>query len=75
MNEDNKKKGKKYLVIGVLILFLSVLGVSVAYYLARVQSTLNGRAAGTELTINVEKLSTSANMDLIPLDNDLETLN
>ena len=75
MEERKMKKSTKYLVIGVLVLFLSILGASVAYYLARVSGNLSGRAAGTELTINVEKLSTNANMDLIPLDNDLETLN
>ena len=75
MEEKRMKKSTKYLVIGVLVLFLSILGASMAYYLARVSGNLSGRAAGTELTINVEKLSTNANMDLIPLDNDLETLN
>ena len=73
-NNPKMKKSTKYLLIGTLVLFLSIFGASMAYYLARVQGTLNGRAAGTELTINVEKLSTNANMGLIPLDNDLETL-
>ena len=71
---NNRKKGKRYLVIGIIFLSLAILGTSVAYYLARVQSTLNGRAAGTELEISVTKLSTNATGDLIPLDNDLETL-
>ena len=73
-NNPKMKKSTKYLLIGTLVLFLSVLGASVAYYLARVQGTLNGRAAGTELAIQVQKISSNANMDLIPLDNDLETL-
>ena len=73
--ERKMKKSTKYLLIGTLVLFLSVLGASVAYYLARVSGNLSGRAAGTELAINVEKLSSKATGDLIPLDNDLETLN
>ena len=68
------KKSTKYLLIGVLVLFLSILGASMAYYLARVQGSLNGRAAGTELAIQVTKLSNNATGDLIPLDNDLDTL-
>ena len=72
--QTKMKKSTKYLLIGTLVLFLSVLGASVAYYLARVQGNLSGRAAGTELDVQVQKLSTNANMDLIPLDNDLETL-
>ena len=73
-NNPKTKKGTKYLLIGTLILFLALLGASVAYYLARVQGSLSGRAAGTELEISVTKLSTNATGDLIPLDNDLETL-
>ena len=73
-NNPKMKKSTKYLLIGTLVLFLSILGASVAYYLARVSGNLSGRAAGTELDINVEKLSSNATGDLIPLDNDLETL-
>ena len=72
--ERKMKKSTKYLLIGTLVLFLSILGASVAYYLARVSGSLSGRAAGTELDVQVQKLSSNANMDLIPLDNDLETL-
>ena len=74
--EQNIKKGKKYLVIGVLVLFLAILGSSVAYYLARVQGSLSGNAAGTGLDLVITPLSTGANAngDLIPLDNDKETL-
>ena len=74
MENDNIKKGKKYLVIGVLVLFLAILGSSVAYYLARVQGSLSGKAAGTGLDLTITPLSTSANGDLIPLDNDKDTL-
>ena len=73
-NNPKMKKSTKYLLIGTLVLFLSILGASLAYYLARVQGTLNGRAAGTELDVQVQKLSSNATGDLIPLDNDLETL-
>ena len=73
--ERKMKKSTKYLLIGTLVLFLSILGASVAYYLARVSEEFGGSAAGTELAINVEKLSSKATGDLIPLDNDLETLN
>ena len=74
--QQNIKKGKKYLLIGVLVLFLAILGSSVAYYLARVQGTLSGRAAGTGLDLTITPLSTGANAngDLIPLDNDKDTL-
>ena len=72
--QTKMKKSTKYLLIGTLVLFLSILGASVAYYLARVSGNLSGRAAGTELDVQVQKLSSNANMDLIPLDNDLETL-
>ena len=72
--QQNIKKGKKYLLIGVLVLFLAILGSSVAYYLARVSGTLSGRAAGTGLDLTITPLSTSATGDLIPLDNDTETL-
>ena len=72
--ERKMKKSTKYLLIGTLVLFLSILGASVAYYLARVSGNLSGRAAGTDLDLTITKLSTSANDDLIPLDNDLETL-
>ena len=74
MEERKKKKSTKYLLIGTLVLFLSILGASMAYYLARVSEEFGGKAAGTELAINVEKLSSNATGDLIPLDNDLETL-
>ena len=76
MENENIKKGKKYLLIGVLVLFLAILGSSVAYYLARIQGSLSGSAAGTGLDLTITPLSTSANAngDLIPLDNDKETL-
>ena len=74
MEENKTKKKNKYLLIGVLILFLSILGASVAYYLGRVSGNITGNAAGTEMTLNIEKLSTSANEDLIPLDNTVEML-
>ena len=73
-NKTKMKKSTKYLLIGTLVLFLSVLGASVAYYLARVQGTLNGRAAGTGLSLTIDMVS-DTDGDLIPLDNDEETLN
>ena len=72
--QTKMKKSTKYLLIGTLVLFLSILGASVAYYLARVQGTLNGRAAGTGLSLTIDMVS-STDGDLIPLDNDVETLN
>ena len=74
MEKENIKKGKKYLLIGVLILFLAILGSSVAYYLARVQGSLSGNAAGTGLSLTIDMVS-DTDGDLIPLDNDVETLN
>ena len=74
MENENIKKGKKYILIGVLVLFLAILGSSVAYYLARVQGSLSGRAAGTGLSLTIDMVS-DTDGDLIPLDNDVETLN
>ena len=73
-NKTKMKKSTKYLLIGTLVLFLSVLGASVAYYLARVHGNLSGRAAGTGLSLTIDMVS-STDGDLIPLDNDVETLN
>ena len=73
-NQTKMKKSTKYLLIGTLVLFLSILGASMAYYLARVQGSLSGKAAGTGLNLTITPLSTSAIGDLIPLDNDPETL-
>ena len=57
--QTKMKKSTKYLLIGTLVLFLSILGASVAYYLARVQGNLSGRAAGTELNVQVQKISSN----------------
>ena len=73
-NKTKMKKSTKYLLIGTLVLFLSILGASMAYYLARVSGNLSGRAAGTGLSLTINKVS-STDGDLIPLDNDVETLN
>ena len=43
-NQTKMKKSTKYLLIGTLVLFLSILGASMAYYLARVQGSLSGKA-------------------------------
>ena len=72
--QTKMKKSTKYLLIGTLVLFLSILGASMAYYLARVSGNLSGKAAGTGLSLTINKVS-STDGDLIPLDNDEETLN
>ena len=63
------KKSTKYLLIGTLVLFLSILGASMAYYLARVSGNLSGRAAGTGLSLTIDMVS-DTDGDLIPLKNE-----
>ena len=69
------EKKKMYMVFGIVMLIIALAGSAYAYYSASASATISGTAGGGNLTINVERLSTSANGDLIPLDNDTTTLN
>ena len=69
---DNKKV---YMIFGIVILIIAIAGSAYAYYSATASATISGTAGGGNLTINVKRVSTSANDSLIPLDNDITTLN
>lgn len=68
------EKNKLYMVIGIIILILSIAGSAYAYYSASASATISGTAGGGNLTLKVEKLSTGATKDLIPLDNTIDML-
>lgn len=67
-------KNKLYMVIGIIILILSIAGSAYAYYSASTSATISGTAGGGNLILKVEKLSTGATKDLIPLDNTTDML-
>lgn len=62
------------MIIGIIILILSIAGSAYAYYSASASATISGTAGGGNLTLKVEKLSTGATKDLIPLDNTTDML-
>ena len=70
-------KKKMYMIFGIVILIIAIAGSAYAYYSAVAvdNTTVSGTAGGGNLTINVEKLSTSATGSLVPMDNDTTTLN
>jgi len=68
------EKNKLYMVIGIIILILSIAGSAYAYYSASASATISGTAGGGNLILKVEKLSTGATKDLIPLDNTTDML-
>ena len=71
-----KKLDKKmYMIFGIVMLIIAIAGSAYAYYSASASAKISGTAGGGNLTINVEKLSTSATGSLVPLDNDTTTLN
>ena len=75
--EDISHKVFLYIVIVLIIIVVTVVGTTLAYFSAFIQNDtdIKGNTGSTSLDIQINKLSTSANLDLIPLDNDLETLN
>ena len=68
-------KKKMYMIFGIVILIIAIAGSAYAYYSATASATISGTAGGGNFTINVEKLSTSATGSLVPMDNDVTTLN
>lgn len=75
--EDISHKVFLYIVIVLIIIVVTVVGTTLAYFSAFVQNDtdIKGNTGSASLDLQVTKISTSANLDLIPLDNDLETLN
>ena len=69
------EKKKMYMIFGIVMLIIAIAGSAYAYYSASASAKISGTAGGGNLTINVEKLSTSATGSLVPLDNDTTTLN
>lgn len=73
---EKKKVNKSiiYMISGIIVLLLAIAGSAYAYYSASATGEIVGSAAGAGLELTIEKLSTSANGALIPLDNDVSTL-
>lgn len=77
MNEKKKiNPSLIYAIVGITILIVAVIGSTYAYYTASVQNTtdIKGTSAGAGLDLKINKLSTSATGDLIPLTNTPESL-
>lgn len=73
----NIDKKKLYMIIGIMLLILSLSGSAYAYFsaIAVDETTVSGTAAGgADLDLVVNKISTGANSDLIPLDNTTDML-
>lgn len=75
--DDIRKKLFLYIVLVIIIIIVTVVGTTLAYFGAGVSNNtvITGNTGTADLSLTVTKISTSASMDLIPLDNDLETLN
>lgn len=73
---EKKKVNKSiiYMISGIIVLLLAIAGSAYAYYSASASATISGTAGGGNLTLKVDKLSTSATKDLIPLDNTTDML-
>jgi len=80
MMENNTKKQNAsliYAIIGVITLIIAVAGATYAYYAASVTDTTNvtGTAGGGAApTMTIQKISTDATGNLIPIDMDVNTL-
>lgn len=68
--ENNNGKGIFYGVIGVATLVVAIIGATFAYFTATASNnnTIAGNAATVGLKVAVEKVTTQATGDLIPLD-------
>ena len=68
--ENNNGKGIFYGVIGVATLVVAIIGATFAYFTATAtnDNTIAGNAATVGLNLAVEKVTTAATGDLIPLD-------
>ena len=77
--EENREQKKMngpliYAIVGVAVLIVAVAGSAYAYYAATATANLSGTAAGAGLSLTVNKVSTGANGNLIPIDADTTTL-
>ena len=70
-------KKKMYMIFGIVILIIAIAGSAYAYYsaIAVDKTTVSGTVAGgANLDLKVEKVTTGATGNLIPVDNDIITL-
>ena len=73
--EQKKMNGPLiYAIVGVAVLIVAVAGSAYAYYAATATANLSGTAAGAGLSLTVNKVSTGASGNLIPIDADTTTL-
>lgn len=77
--EENKNMKKMngslvYAIVGVAVLIVAVAGSAYAYYAASATANLSGTAAGAGLNLTVNKISTGASGNLIPIDATTATL-
>lgn len=77
--EENREQKKMsgpliYAVVGVAVLIVAVAGSAYAYYAASATANVSGTAAGAGLSLTVNKVSTGASGNLIPIDADPTTL-
>ena len=71
----NISKNKIYMIFGIIILLIAIAGSAYAYYSATASASIGGTVAGSaNLDLKVEKISTGATGNLIPVDNDTTTL-
>ena len=77
--EENREQKKMngpliYAIVGVAVLIVAVAGSAYAYYAATATANISGTAAGAGLSLTVNKVSTGASGNLIPIDADPTTL-
>lgn len=77
--EENREQKKMngpliYAIVGVAVLIVAVAGSAYAYYAASATANVSGTAAGAGLSLTVNKVSTGASGNLIPIDADPTTL-
>lgn len=75
--EQKKMNGPLiYAIVGVAVLIVAVAGSAYAYYAATATANISGTAAGIGegLSLTVNKVSTGASGNLIPIDADTTTL-
>ena len=77
--EENREQKKMngpliYAIVGVAVLIVAVAGSAYAYYAASATANVSGTAAGAGLSLTVNKVSTGASGNLIPIDADTTTL-
>lgn len=77
--EENREQKKMngpliYAIVGVAVLIVAVAGSAYAYYAATATADISGTAAGAGLSLTVNKVSTGASGNLIPIDADTTTL-